>query len=102
MVQQLEPFFRRIVRWQYLALSIFGADRVQQIGDCDPVGCSPDCILNRSIDCTLFGPLHDRRQDRTAHEIAPVQDLVLTVPETDGQEPVLVSSFENGLYSLNN
>src|SRR5215468_5651700 len=102
MVQQLEPFFGRIIRRQYLALSIFGVDRVQQIVDCDPIGGGLDRTLNCPIDRTLLGPLHNRRKDRTGHEIAAVQDLVLAVPETDGQEPVLVSSFEDGLYSMNN
>ena len=90
-IEELEPFFRRIIGWQHLALSEFCVNGVHQIVQGHAALVSP-AGRNHAIDRLFLRPLNDRSQDRTADQIASIEDLILSASEPDRQESVLIDA----------
>jgi hypothetical protein len=94
MIEELEPFFRRIVGRQHFALSELRVDRTHQIVQghaalLSPTGC------NHAIDGPFFRPLNDGSQNRATDQIAPIEDLILSISEPDRQKPILIETRKN-------
>src|ERR1043165_2707346 len=88
-IEKLEPFFRRIIGRQHLTLSEFCAHGVQQIVQRHAALLSPTG-LNHAIDRLLLRPLNNRSQNRTADQIASIENLILSISESDRQKPILI------------
>ena len=90
-IEELEPFFRRIVGRQHLTLSELCVDRTHQIVQ-DHAALLTRAGRNHAIDGPFFRPLNDRSQNRTADQIAPIENLILPASEPDRQESILIDS----------
>src|SRR4029078_6901417 len=88
-IEKLEPFFLRIIRRQHLTLSEFCAHGVQQIVQGHAALLSPTC-LNDAIDSLLLSPLNNRCQNLTADQSASIENLILSISESDRQKPILI------------
>jgi hypothetical protein len=88
-IEEFEPFFRRIVWRQHLALPELRVDRSQQIVQDHAALLSPTG-RNHTIDSPFFRPLNDGSQNRAADQIAPIENLILSISEPDRQKPILI------------
>src|SRR6185503_16361873 len=90
-VEKLKPFFRRVIRRQHLTLPELCVHGVHQIVQRHAALLSPSAC-DHAIDRLFLRPLNDRSQDRTADQIAPIEDLILSASEPDRQEPILIGA----------
>src|SRR5207247_1390584 len=90
-IEELEPFIRRIIGRQHFALQEFCVNGVHQIVQSHAALLSP-AGRNHAIDRLFLRPLNDRSQDRTADQIASIEDLILSASEPNRQKSILIDA----------
>ena len=100
-VQQLQPFLRRVVRRQQFPFTELRINRRKEVFQGHPLlGRHPPRRLNGPFDGTLLRALDNGSQNRAVHKIGPVEHLALSAAKPYRQQAVLLGPLENGLDDL--